>query len=140
MNLLREVSPAGAAPLAPLLATMRSNRRLAIVSDFLGDAESLLLTAGELLAAGAEVFAIHVVDPEELDPAPAARIVVDPEHDRVRRPLGPAELAGYRERFAAWREELARRWRGLGAVYTELRSDEEPARSVRRIVGSSAAR
>ena len=85
---------------------------MALVSDFLGDAEPLLALAREKVAGGTEVFAVHLVDPMELEPGEAARVVTDPENPAIRRPLGAAELEVYRGRFAEWRHALARNWRG----------------------------
>jgi hypothetical protein len=36
--------------------------------------------------------------------------------------------------FAAWRVELARRWRDAGAGYTEVATDESPENAVLRVV------
>ena len=136
---LISTEPAGATPLTPVLSAFRGPRRIAIVSDFLGDADGLLPVAGELVAGGTEVFAVHVVDPLELDPRPVTRIVVDSEDERVRRPLGEADLPRYRERFAAFRAELGAAWRRAGAVYHEVSTGEPADRLVRRITGSAEA-
>lgn len=133
LRVLLDTTPGGAPLLAPVLATLRSSRRVAIVSDFLGDADAVLEQARELIASGRDVYAVHVVAREELDPPPGD-VVVDPEDDAVRRPLTAAELGGYRESFARWREALAAMWRDAGAVYHLATSDDPPARAVRRIV------
>lgn len=131
------IVPGGSTPLTPVLAAFRGVRRIAILSDFLGDAEGLLPVAGELVAGGAEMIAVHVVDPAELNPDAGGHIVVDPEDARVRRPLGETELPIYRERFAVFRAGLAAAWRGAGALYHEVSSAEPPDRVVRRITGSA---
>ncbi len=133
LRLLVETTPAGVAPLAPLVATMRSSRRIAIVSDFLGDAEALVAQVRELAAAEREVYAVHVVAAEELDPVPMG-MVVDPENPSVRRPLAAPDLDAYRVAFAAWRESLASQWRGAGASYHLVTTGEPAHRAVRRIV------
>ncbi len=133
LRMLVETDPAGVAPLAPVVATLRSNRRIAIVSDFLGDAEALIAQVRELVAAGHEVYAVHVVAAEELDPKPMG-MVVDPEYPAVRRPLAEADLAAYRTAFAEWRESLASQWRGAGASYQLVKTGEPVHRAVRRIV------
>ena len=46
----------------------RPGYRIAIVSDFLGDAEALLRASHERIIGGGEVDAVHVVAREELDP------------------------------------------------------------------------
>lgn len=134
LRLLTAAEPEGNAPLAPLLATLRQTRRVAIISDFLGDAPAVLAVAREMLAAGAEIAAVHVVDVLELDPAPAARVVTDPEDPALRRPLGPGQLERYRESFARWRSELSDEWRAAGAVYSMATTDSAPDRVVRRVV------
>jgi uncharacterized protein (DUF58 family) len=133
LQLLLETTPAGSSPLAPALAAVRNSRRVAVVSDFLSDADALLDRARELVAGGREVYAVHVVAREELDPRLRGDVVSDPEDAAIRRPLDSAALGEYREAFAAWREGLAARWRGAGVSYTLATTDEPPERVVRRI-------
>lgn len=136
LRVLVETSPAGSLPLAPLLARMRSARRVAIISDFLGDAEATLAAAREMSASGSEIFAIHVVATEELDPGTGHGIITDPEDPSIRRPLSAPELVIYGERFAAWREALARAWRAAGASFTQVLTGDPAARAVRRVTGA----
>lgn len=134
LRMLTAVTPAGSKPLAPVLSMLRTSHRIAIVSDFLGDADAQLEQAGELVASGREVFAVHVVAREELDPRDLGNLVVDPEEASVRRPLDATGLAEYRRAFGEWRESLAARWRAAGAVY-QLAVTNEPADAViRRVV------
>jgi uncharacterized protein (DUF58 family) len=106
-----------------------------VVSDFLGDdADALLGAAGQRIAAGAEVHAVHVVDVAELDPPRRAVLAADPEHPELRRPLTDASRDAYVRAFGEWRDELARRWRAGGAAYTLVRTDEPAAAAVRRLV------
>jgi uncharacterized protein (DUF58 family) len=42
----------------------------------------------------------------------------------------------YEERFAAWRADVARRWRAAGASYTEVITDEAAPRAVRRVAAA----
>lgn len=135
LRALLETTPGGSAPLAPLLAASRGSRRVAIISDFLGDADATHTVAREMVAGGTEVFAVHVVAAEELEPGEAARVVTDPENSALRRPLGRAELVQYREDFARWRATLAQAWRSAGAVYHEVSAAEAPDRVVRRVTG-----
>jgi uncharacterized protein (DUF58 family) len=134
LRMLLETTPGGSAPLAPSLAALRSSRRIAIVSDFLGDADELLEEAKVLVAAGREVYAVHIVATEELDPSALGPVVTDPEVPAIRRPLEERELAEYQESFTRWREELAASWRAAGAVYHMAITDEAPERVVRRVV------
>jgi uncharacterized protein (DUF58 family) len=134
MRLLLEIAPAGSPALAPVLALLRSSRRIAIVSDFLGDTEAVLAQARELVAAGREVVAVHVVAREELDPTTIGTMVVDPEDAAIRRPLDGSGVAEYKATFARWRRALADEWRRAGAVYQLATTDDAPERMVRRIV------
>src|SRR5690606_22817819 len=108
--------------------------RIAIVTDFLGDADALLEQARLLLARGTEVFAVHVIAREELDPRDLGTLVVDPEEASVRRPLDEAGLAEYKRAFTSWCDELASSWRAEGAVYQRAVTGEPADRIIRQIV------
>lgn len=138
---LTDTTPDGTLALAPLLADLRG--RVAIVSDFLGDADAIVSLARAAQAQGGAVYAVHVVDSWELDPPRRSALVADPEVPLVRRPLGPATRSAYQANFARWRTALADDWRGAGAQYTLTVSGsggETPARAVRRIVSGSLDR
>jgi uncharacterized protein (DUF58 family) len=92
MRLIAGVAPRGNISLAPALAALRTSRRVAIVSDFLADVDELLQAAGALAAEERELFAVHVVAREELDP-PALGVVTDPEATGVRRSLQSTDLS-----------------------------------------------
>lgn len=132
---LAPVRPAGAAELAPALQAVTAGR-VAIISDFLGDAESLLRTARVRLAAGGDVHAIHVVSREELEPAGGSVLATDPEAPALARPLTSASRDGYLAAFARWRGELADSWRASGASYALVTTDEQAAAAIRRIVAT----
>lgn len=132
-RLLTEIAPQGTAPLAPALALVKRNFRIAIVSDFLGDADALLRAAHERLVGGAEVEAVHVVAREELAPPDASVMATDPEAPELRRALVEATRAGYAQAYAEWRIALARAWRDAGAGFTEVVTDEPAEHAVRRI-------
>jgi uncharacterized protein (DUF58 family) len=108
-------------------------RRLAVISDFLGDVDAMLKPARALLGEGGEVVAIHVVAREELAPSSDAILATDPEHDELKRALTPDTADAYARQFAEWREWLAREWRAAGAQYEMTVADEPPERVVRRI-------
>jgi uncharacterized protein (DUF58 family) len=127
--------PAGRSPIAQVLSGMRSRIRIAIVSDFLGDAEDVRRRAGEVGAAGGEVHAVHIVADEEIDPPARSMLAVDPEDTTISRPFVAESRAAYVERFAAWRAELAASWRGDGLSYTLARVSEPASRVVRRVAG-----
>jgi uncharacterized protein (DUF58 family) len=138
LHVLRSVIPAGSRPLAPVLESLTGNDRIAIVSDFLGDEESMLRVAARSVAAGREVFGIHVVAREELDPVSAGSIVVDPEESSMRRPFHPSDVEAYSRAFARWREEVSARWRAAGVVFQQAIADEPPELIIRRIVTPAA--
>jgi uncharacterized protein (DUF58 family) len=144
---LDAVTPGGAPPLAPELAALSPSARVVVVSDFLGDVPgdegALLRAARARLAAGGELWALHVVAAEELEPPERAVLAADPERPDVRRPLTPSSRGAYQAAFAAWRETLARDWRAAGAGYAMVTTDEPAARAVRRVAapaGLEAAR
>ena len=134
---LDAVHPAGAAPLAPLLADPRSAPRLVVISDFLGDAEAVRAAVAEGVVAGQEVHAVHVVAAEELDPRGGV-LAVDPEDPTVARALVAETREAYQERFASWRRALHDGLRRAGAAVTEVVTSEPVARAVRRIVRPAA--
>ena len=139
-GVVREISrvidaadPDGLDPLAPVLASLRS-ARIAIITDLLGDAEDLLRAASVHVVGGGEVHLIHIVAREELDPPKRAILAADPEAPALQRLLVDATRRGYLETFGEWRASMARQWRGAGASYVEVVTDEAPAHAVRRIV------
>lgn len=134
---LDAVEPNGSAPIAAALGGTRSRNRVAIVSDFLGDADDLRRRAGEVAAAGGEVHAIHVVAAEELEPRSASMLAVDPEDASISRPFVAESRAAYLEGFAAWRNELAAAWRAEGLTYTLAVTSEPASRVVRRVAGAA---
>lgn len=137
MHALERVRPGGSRPLAPLIESLRSVDRLAIISDFLGDAEAVLDASARWVAAGREVFALHVIAREEIDP-PGNSIVVDPEDEAIKRPLDASGLDAYREAFGTWRAGLIDRFRAAGAEYRTAVTDEEIPRIVRGVVAPAA--
>jgi len=134
---LDDIVPGGSRPIAPAMAGMQSRMRIAIVSDFLGDAADLRRRAGEVAAAGGEVHAVHVVAEEELDPPSRSILAVDPEDASLARPFVAESRAVYLERFAAWRDELASSWRAEGLSYTFAPASEPASRVVRRVTGAA---
>jgi uncharacterized protein (DUF58 family) len=139
-RVLADVTPAGSPDLAPLLAMLRATARVAIVSDFLGDADQLLTIASQLSAAGREVHAVHVLHPDELSPPHRTMLLADPEQQDFKRPLTDGTRRRYLDRFGAWREQLARDWRLSGAFYTQVATSEPAAHAVRRVATAQAGR
>lgn len=137
LALLAGVEPGGSPRLAPVLETValrHPRARIAVVSDFLGDADSLLKLATERSSAGREVHAVHVIHATEMSPSERPSLVVDPEEASLKRPLTDFSRLGYLDNFRDWRERLARDWRMAGAAYTRVVTDASPAQAVRRIV------
>jgi uncharacterized protein (DUF58 family) len=134
---LDDVVPRGSLPIAPAMRGMQSRIRIAIVSDFLGDADDVRRRAGEVAAAGGEVHAIHIVADEEIDPPARSILAVDPEDASLARPLVAESRAAYVERFADWRAQLAVSWRAEGLSYTLARVSEPASRVVRRVAGAA---
>ena len=141
IRVVASTPPRGSAPVAPAVrAALRGAARIVIVSDLLGDGDDVLRAAAEGMAAGRDVYALHVVAREELDPPADMEIVQDPEDPTVRRPLSTAARAEYVRAFAAWRAEVARRWLASGAAYRVIVTGAEPtAHVIRRIVRDEPA-
>jgi len=137
---LRPLIPSGSLALAPAMVSLGSMGRVVIVSDFLGDAEALLQRGAELAARGRELYAIHVLHQNEVDPPHRTMLVVDPEQADLRRPLTEETRRRYLASFNEWRAGLAHQWRSAGATYTQVISTEGPANAVRRIVRATDAR
>ena len=83
-----ELDPAVAARLT------RNADGLVVISDFLGEARNAEAAMRLAAAAGAEVFAVHVVADEELDPPERTFMATDPERSDVRRAMSEAEPGG----------------------------------------------
>jgi uncharacterized protein (DUF58 family) len=136
---LEAVTPGNGAPLAPVVASLRT-ARIAIVTDLLGDADELLRTARVHVVAGGEVHVVHIVATGELEPPRRPLLAADPERDGIQRMLIDATRAAYQAQFAEWRNEMARRWRGAGAAAIEVVTAEPAAHAVRRHAEAVAPR
>lgn len=128
--------PEGTTSVAAALAGAPQRSRIAIVSDFLGDADDVRGRAGEIAAAGGEVHAVHVVADEELDPPGRAMLAVDPEDDAIARPFVGDARTAYLSAFGTWRAALAASWRGEGLTFTQATTSEPASRIVRRVAGA----
>lgn len=137
-NVLDDARPARAADVASFLSSAPKATRIAVVSDFLEDTDELLDAIRRLVATGHEVHGVHVMAREELEPERAAFLATDPERPELRRPFVEDARAAYDEAFAAWRRRLAAAWRAAGAHYTEILTDEDAARAVRRVAAPAA--
>jgi uncharacterized protein (DUF58 family) len=135
---LAAVTPAGDAPLAPLLARLPAGARLALLTDGLGDEEALIDALARAGAGGRDVLVVQLVHPLEVAPPAGSWRVVDPERVESGRVLAPSGRATYDAQFAAWRARFARRVQATGARHASVRCDEAPARVVRRLVRFAA--
>jgi uncharacterized protein (DUF58 family) len=135
---LDDTTPNVNASIASAMTALRARMRVAIVSDFLGDADDVRRRAGEIAAARGEVHAVHVVADDELDPPSRPILAVDPEDGTISRPFVAESRAVYLERFAAWRAEIAAAWRGEGLSYTMATTSEPASRIVRRVAGAAS--
>ncbi len=124
----------GSASLAPLMTMMPPTARIVVISDLLGDLDALIRATAQRAAAGAIIECVHVVAAEEISLPSGTYLARDPEQPDVERLLEHRGVAAYRDRFAAFRAEAARRWRAAGAGYTEVRTDALLPRVVRQIV------
>jgi len=127
--------PDGTAGVAASLTA--AHGRVAILSDFLADADAVVALARAARTRGVVVYAVHMVDAAELDPPRGPVVVADPEAPDLQRPLTPATRPAYLANFARWRAGLADDFHRAGAHYALVVSgpDGEPAaRAVRRIV------
>lgn len=134
-RVLGDVEPSGDAPLAPLLRTARRSSRLVIVTDLLGDVETLLPRAREFTVEG-DLYVAHVVAREELEPGTTPILATDPESPHLRRPLVEGTRDEYLRGFALWRDQMARSWRAAGATYAEIITDEPTEHAIRRITSA----
>jgi uncharacterized protein (DUF58 family) len=108
--------------------------RWVVVSDFLQADGAAVARARSATVLGGEVYAVHVVAHEELDPPRRALLVSDPEDPAVRRPLLGASRSAYLDAFGAWREQVREAWQSAGARYAMASTDEAADRVVRRVV------
>lgn len=123
--------------LAPTLAVLRS-ARLVVITDLLGDADEMLRVASVHVVGGGEVHLVHIVAPEEIELPRRTMLAADPEAPTLQRLVVDATRRGYHTAFAAWRSEMARRWRAAGASYIRVIADETAAHAVRRIAEPSS--
>jgi hypothetical protein len=114
--------------------------RLIIVSDFLGDASDILAVVGNLVAAGREAHAVHVIAREEIEPPRDAAMVTDPEMPGLRRALIGETRDAYLTDYAAWRERIAHEITDAGIGYaTAVVGEEAPEHLIRRLTAPRAA-
>jgi uncharacterized protein (DUF58 family) len=137
-QLLADVHPRGRPSLADTLVRAAAPPRLAIVSDFLGDAERALHQLRVAAASGTEIFAVHVAAEQELDPPARTFVAEDPEDAKTQRTMSVEVREQYLAAFAAWRANIAAELHAMNASYV-LTSTTEPVRdAVRRVAAGHA--
>ena len=120
------VSPRGAAPLAPIVSlAAQASGRVVIITDLLGDAAELLSVASRWVVAGREMHLVHVIAQEEIDPPRHDALVADPEIPEYKRPMTGDARASYVDAFARWRDTIAHEWSDAGIDYTTAVTGEE---------------
>lgn len=141
IRILHEVKVGGSNPLAPaVIAAGRVAARIVILSDFLGDLDDTMRAARQLIAAGCDVYALHVIAAEEMDPPDTISVVTDPESAEVRRTLTRETRDEYRRAFSGWLATTASSWQASGAAYRAIVTGREPvSHAVRRIVQNDSA-
>jgi uncharacterized protein (DUF58 family) len=131
---LASTEPAGTVRIADALAAAaRLAQRVVVISDMLGDLEETLEVARAERARARELYAVHVVGADELDP-PRLALVEDPEDAALRRTLSDSSYAEYAGRFAEWRAAVAAGWRAAGVSYHESVTGSALLPDLRRIV------
>jgi uncharacterized protein (DUF58 family) len=86
------------------------------------------------LASSGQGILLQVLAPEEWEPSLDEEVELEDAETGERRPgrLGPAEIAAYRARLAAFQEEVRRRCASLGVVYLAINSETPLAETVLR--------
>ena len=131
-RIIDNADPDATGGLAPAMRVLRT-RRIAIITDLLGDADDLLAAARVHIVGGGEVHLVHIVAREEIDPPRRSLLAADPEEPTIQRFLTETTRREYDEAFGRWRAEAAHSWRAAGASYTEVVADEPAPHAVRRI-------
>ena len=129
---LDATKPSGAPPLASHVNT--SAPRCVVITDCLGDLAELRQALARHVVRGGEAYLLHVVSRLELEPTRDAVLATDPRDPSLRRPLLASSHEAYRERFDAFRAEVARMMRADGVQVFEVLDDAPVDVLVRRIV------
>ena len=137
-DLFSSVEVGGSDSLPQIIDRAVSEPRLTVISDFLGDTDRGFDALRVAAATGAELYALHVVAEEEVNPSAHAFLAADPEEPSLRRTLGNDNRAAYLAAFGQWREGVAAELQAMNANYF-LTSTRDPVRGVvRRVVDVGA--
>jgi uncharacterized protein (DUF58 family) len=138
-QLLANVRPKGSPSLAETLLRAAAPPRIAIVSDFLSDAEQVLPQLRVAAAAGSEIVAVHVVAEQELNPPGRTFVAEDPEDARTQRTMSAKVRDAYLASFAEWRASIAAELHGMNASYALTSAAEPVVDAVRRVIAGHEA-
>jgi uncharacterized protein (DUF58 family) len=139
--LFQTIGVGGDASVVGAVERLVSAPRLVVISDFLGESERALGAMRVAAAAGAEIFAVHVVAEAELNPPERAFMASDPERPDFRRAMSDDSRARYLEAFATWRERVAGEMHAMNGNYRLTSTAEHVRDVVRRVIlgGAGAA-
>lgn len=129
---LDATAPSGSGALSG--AFVAAPARVVLVTDCLGDLDTLRRAARAHVAAGGEMYVVHIVARAELDPPAVPTLATDPEDPSTARPFTGRMRDAYRAAFDAWRADVARSWRDDGVTYHELTDDDPVDQFMRRLV------
>jgi uncharacterized protein (DUF58 family) len=136
-DLFGSIQPRGDVSIAETVNRSASEPRLVVLTDFLGESETVLAALRVAAAAGSEIFAVHVAAEQELDPPSRPFMAADPERPAFRRAMSESNRETYLSTFAAWRARVGGELHAMNANYV-LTSTREPVRDVvRRVVGTT---
>jgi uncharacterized protein (DUF58 family) len=135
---LDALRPGGSRALATALMQIPATARGVLVTDCLADHDATITNASVLAAGGAMLECVHIVARDELVLPEGVFRAQDPEAAAVWRVTSTDVRSGYATRFDAFRRQVRDRWRALGAGYTEVVTDEMPARAVRAVIAGLA--
>lgn len=139
MHRLGALAPHGSSPLTPLIHEVPRGARLVVLTDALGDHDTLVAAVRGRIAEGGSALLVHLVAPEELALPAGVHQVEDPERQVEPRQITVASRRSYAEAFGAFRASVASAWRGMGASYALVTSESDPVRTVRALVADSAS-
>jgi len=113
-----------AKPFAHCMEFLRRRGIMAVISDFMEDAETVVKTIEPLRYRGNEVILLHVLDPQELKPKfHEPVILIDMETDDSLEVTPEYAQTEYRDKVQRHLETLESRARGAGMDYHRLITD-----------------
>ena len=137
---LEQAEPAArtdyAKPFAHCMEFLRRRGIVAVISDFLEDAETVVKTLEPLRYRGNEVIMLHVLDPQELAPEfNEPVILIDMETDESIEVTPEYAQTEYREKMQKHNETLEQRARGAGIDYHRMVTDRPLDATLREYLG-----